>query len=60
MIGETKIITEPGEGSGHGYTLPESPTAKAYYDYILALHPKRIIFNPGAENEELNELAQAV
>lgn len=22
-----------------------------YYDYILGLHPKRIIFNPGTENE---------
>ena len=31
---------------------------KEYYDYILSLHPKRIIFNPGAENEELAELAQ--
>lgn len=30
---------------------------KAYYDYILSLHPKRIIFNPGAENEELAEMA---
>lgn len=29
-----------------------------YYDYILALKPKRIIFNPGAENEELYELAE--
>jgi len=29
-----------------------------YYDYILSLHPKRIIFNPGAENEELAELAR--
>jgi uncharacterized protein len=28
-----------------------------YYDYILSLHPKRIIFNPGAENEELYNLA---
>lgn len=28
-----------------------------YYDYILSLHPKRIIFNPGAENEELAVLA---
>ena len=28
-----------------------------YYEYILSLHPKRIIFNPGAENEELEELA---
>ena len=22
-----------------------------YYDYILNLHPKRIIFNPGTEND---------
>ncbi len=29
------------------------------YDYILATHPKRLIFNPGAENEELRELANA-
>lgn len=31
---------------------------KEYYDYILSLKPKRIIFNPGTENEELEELAQ--
>ena len=31
---------------------------KQYYDYILGLHPKRIIFNPGAENEELEKLAK--
>lgn len=30
---------------------------KEYYDYILSLNPKRIIFNPGTENEELAELA---
>ena len=30
---------------------------KQYYDYILSLHPKRIIFNPGAENDELEQLA---
>ncbi len=28
-----------------------------YYQYILSLHPKRIIFNPGTENEELAQLA---
>lgn len=28
-----------------------------YYDYILSLKPKRIIYNPGAENEELERLA---
>jgi len=26
---------------------------EAYYDYILSLKPKRIIFNPGTENPEL-------
>lgn len=32
---------------------------KEYYDYIFSLHPKRIIFNPGAENDELAALAKA-
>lgn len=30
---------------------------KMYYEDILKLKPKRIIFNPGAENEELNSMA---
>ena len=30
-----------------------------WYDYILSLHPKRIIFNPGTENAELEQLAEA-
>jgi len=34
-------------------------TQQQYYDYILSLHPKRIIFNPGAENPELEKLAKA-
>ncbi len=29
-----------------------------YYDYLLALKPKRIIFNPGTENPELVKLAR--
>lgn len=28
----------------------------AYYDYILSLHPKRVIFNPGTENPEFEAL----
>lgn len=32
---------------------------KEYYDYIISLYPKRIIFNPGAENDELEELANS-
>jgi uncharacterized protein len=31
---------------------------KEYYDYIFSLNPKRIIFNPGAENDELAALAK--
>ncbi len=29
-----------------------------YYDYIIQLKPKRIIFNPGTENPELEALAE--
>ena len=31
---------------------------KEYYDYIVSLKPTRIIFNPGAENDELYDLAK--
>ena len=31
---------------------------KSYYNYIFSQNPKRIIFNPGAENEELESLAK--
>jgi len=30
-----------------------------YYDYIIKSKPKRLIFNPGTENPELEELAEA-
>ena len=30
-----------------------------YYDYIISLNPKRIIFNPGTENTEFENLAKA-
>jgi predicted CoA-binding protein len=40
-------------------TLYLNPGAQQeYYDYILSLHPRRIIFNPGAENPELEQLAR--
>ncbi len=35
------------------------PTQKEYYDYILEIRPKRLIFNPGTENHELMQLARA-
>ena len=30
----------------------------AWYDYIMSLHPKRLVFNPGTENPELEDLAR--
>ena len=32
---------------------------KEYYDYIIKTNPKRIILNPGTENDELAKLARA-
>ena len=29
---------------------------KPYYDYIIGLNPKRVIFNPGTENSEFYNL----
>jgi len=41
-------------------TLYVSPqNQQSLYDYILKTNPKRIIFNPGAENQELQQLANA-
>jgi len=31
---------------------------KNYYDYILDQHPKRVIFNPGAENQEFEKILE--
>ena len=30
-----------------------------WYDYIISLKPKRIIFNPGTENPEFERMAEA-
>lgn len=34
------------------------PNQKQYYDYIINLNPKRIIFNPGTWNPDLVSLAR--
>lgn len=33
-----------------------APRQQEYYDYIVSLHPQRVIFNPGSENPELQDL----
>lgn len=50
-------ISEEGVDTVTLYLNPRNQVE--YYDYILGLKPKRIIFNPGTENEELEKLAKA-
>lgn len=54
------ILKAPVEEEGvDTVTLYLNPThQQEYYDYILRLHPKRIIFNPGTENPELMKMAK--
>ena len=42
-------------------TLYVGPDNQPYWiDYIIALNPKRIIFNPGTENPEFQTLAESL
>jgi predicted CoA-binding protein len=43
----------------HTVTLYLGPSNQTpYYDYILSLNPKRLIFNPGTENDILWDIAR--
>lgn len=59
IVGDVMIETEKKDWKDvDTVTLYLNPRhQKDYYDYILSLKPKRIIFNPGAENEELAQMA---
>ena len=47
------------EGGVDTVTLYLNPKNQVeYYDYILNLQPRRIIFNPGTENDELIQKAK--
>jgi|SRR5580658_7159588 predicted CoA-binding protein len=60
-VGDVDIITDKAAVANvDTVTLYlNAANQKEYYDYILSLHPRRIIFNPGAENPELETLASA-
>lgn len=60
MVQDVAIETEtPALSNIDTVTLYLNPqNQQPYYDYILGLNPKRIVFNPGTENEELEELAK--
>ena len=54
IISEKKPVTDLDT-----VTLYLNPhNQQEYYDYIFSLHPRRIIFNPGAENPELEAKAK--
>ncbi len=59
-IGDIKIKTgQPPIEEVDTVTLYVGPANQPpLYDYIIGLHPKRIIFNPGTENQELEKMAR--
>jgi uncharacterized protein len=60
MVGDVPIEKEKKDWEDiDTVTLYLNPMhQKQYYDYIVSLKPKRIIFNPGAENDELVAIAK--
>jgi predicted CoA-binding protein len=59
-VGEVQIVNDfPKNDKIDTITMYlNARNQKEYQDKIIALKPRRIIFNPGAENEELERLAQ--
>jgi predicted CoA-binding protein len=59
IVNNIEIATEPLPLNDiDTVTLYINPSLqRQYYTYIIGLHPKRIIFNPGTENDELANLA---
>jgi predicted CoA-binding protein len=60
-INDMLILTgEPLVNDVDTVTLYLNPVLQvAAYDYILGLKPRRVIFNPGTENDELEEILRS-
>jgi predicted CoA-binding protein len=60
-IGDMPILTgQPEIQNVDTVTLYVGPTnLLAWQDYILRMHPRRIIFNPGTEHSQFIELASS-
>lgn len=58
-VDDVAILTEPpSDLDVDTVTLYLNPSnQQAYLDYLLTLKPNRIIFNPGAENPQLERVA---
>jgi uncharacterized protein len=59
-IGGIPIVKErPAFDDVHTITMYIGPARqKDYYSWLLSLKPKRIIFNPGTENQEFMKMAE--
>ena len=55
QVAEVNIETEflPFKGIDTVTIYLNSTRQKPFYDYLVSLKPKRVIFNPGTENPEL-------
>ena len=55
-----KIINEkPVVDAVDTVTLYVGPANQdEYYDYVISLNPKRVVFNPGTENQEFEKLLE--
>ena len=59
VFGKTILNGQPEISGTDTVTLYVGPQhQKNLYEYILRLKPKRVIFNPGTENEELMGLLE--
>jgi len=59
IAGKDIIIGQPDFEDIHTVALYLNPeNQKEYYNYIVKLSPRRVIFNPGTINEELIELVK--
>lgn len=58
-LGVLKIRKGMPEDIGPIHTISvymNAKNQKEYYNYILSIHPKRIIFNPGTANKEFADI----
>ncbi len=59
VAGMTIVNNQPHFTNIHTITLyVGSQRQTQYYDYLISLKPKRIIFNPGTENIEFMDLCK--
>jgi len=61
MIDEIPVQTRiPDLSNIHTVTLYLGPENQvSWYDYILKLNPERVVFNPGTENQEFEDMLSA-